>query len=72
MVCRLQAGLVFLHQRPQPIPDRRAKPGAGVRPRTGAEAFEKGVLEDYADALKSARSPVTRERLLADLVTSRS
>ncbi len=36
------------------------------------EAFEKGVLEDYADALKSARSPATRERLLADLVTSRS
>jgi DNA topoisomerase-1 len=36
------------------------------------EAFENGVLEDYADALRSARSPAKREQLLADLVTSRS
>jgi DNA topoisomerase-1 len=36
------------------------------------EAFENGVLEDYADALKAARSPAKREQVLADLVTSRS
>lgn len=35
------------------------------------EAFENGVLEDYADALKAARSPAKREQVLADVVTSR-
>jgi DNA topoisomerase I len=36
------------------------------------DAFESGVLEDYADALKSARSPAKREQVLADVIASRS
>ena len=32
------------------------------------EAFENGVLEDYADALKATRSPVKREEILAEVV----
>jgi len=36
------------------------------------DAFENGVLEDYADALKSARSQAKRERVLAEVVASRA
>ena len=32
------------------------------------EAFENGVLEDYADALKATRSPAKREQVLAEVV----
>ena len=35
------------------------------------DAFENGVLEDYADALRAARSPAKREQVLADVVTGR-
>jgi DNA topoisomerase-1 len=34
------------------------------------QAFENGVLEDYADALKSARSPAKREQVLAEVVAA--
>jgi DNA topoisomerase I len=34
------------------------------------EAFEKGVLEDYADALRFARSPAKREQALAEVVAA--
>jgi DNA topoisomerase-1 len=34
------------------------------------EAFENGVLEDYADALKAARSPAKREQALAEVVAA--
>lgn len=34
------------------------------------EAFESGVLEDYADALKSTRSPAKREQALAEVVAA--
>jgi DNA topoisomerase-1 len=32
------------------------------------QAFENGVLQDYADALKASRSPATREQVLAHVV----
>lgn len=35
------------------------------------DAFENGVLEDYADALKSARSTAKREKVLAEVVARR-
>jgi hypothetical protein len=31
-------------------------------------AFENGVLQDHADALKSTRSPAKREQVLAEVV----
>ena len=34
------------------------------------EAFENGVLEDYADALKNTRSPKKREEVLAEVVAA--
>jgi len=34
------------------------------------EAFENGVLEDYADALKNTRSPKKREKALAEVVAA--
>jgi DNA topoisomerase-1 len=34
------------------------------------EAFENGVLEDYADALKATRSPKKREEVLAEVVAA--
>ncbi|HSM95112.1 MAG TPA: hypothetical protein VLT91_03650 [Rhizomicrobium sp.] len=34
------------------------------------EAFENGVLEDYADALKNTRSPKKREKVLAEVVAA--
>jgi DNA topoisomerase-1 len=34
------------------------------------EAFENGVLEDYADALKNTRSPAKREQVLAEVVAA--
>jgi len=34
------------------------------------EAFENGVLEDYADALKATRSPAKREEVLAEIVAA--
>ncbi len=34
------------------------------------EAFENGVLEDYADALKATRSPAKREQVLAEVVAA--
>ncbi|MGA9796478.1 MAG: hypothetical protein WBQ17_13190 [Rhizomicrobium sp.] len=34
------------------------------------EAFENGVLEDYADALKNTRSPAKREQALAEVVAA--
>jgi DNA topoisomerase I len=34
------------------------------------EAFENGVLEDYADALKTTRSPAKREAVLAEVVAA--
>jgi DNA topoisomerase-1 len=34
------------------------------------EAFENGVLEDYADALKNTRSPAKREAVLAEVVAT--
>jgi DNA topoisomerase-1 len=34
------------------------------------EAFENGVLEDYADALKNTRSPAKREAVLAEVVAA--
>ena len=34
------------------------------------EAFENGVLEDYADALRFARSPAKREQALAEVVAA--
>jgi DNA topoisomerase-1 len=34
------------------------------------DAFENGVLEDYADALKATRSPAKREQVLAEVVAA--
>ncbi len=34
------------------------------------EAFENGVLEDYAEALKASRSPAKREAILAEVVSA--
>ena len=34
------------------------------------EAFENGVLEEYADALKNTRSPAKREQVLAEVVAA--
>lgn len=34
------------------------------------EAFENGVLEEYADALKNTRSPTKREAVLAEVVAA--
>jgi len=33
-------------------------------------AFEEGILERFADALKKSRSPVKREQILAQVVAT--
>ena len=46
-----------------PLPD-------GAQAEQAEAKFENGVLEDYAEALKSARSPAKREQVLAEVVAT--